>query len=512
MKKRYSLYMLISIGMLISAIANAQLPDRDSSIKPVGNSKLLDHFSFNSSGMIVGSVEYAPIVRSNSVRVSALKKDTTIHLSAGELSGILNSFQKTTITDLQLTGTIDARDFKTMRDSMPVLSVVDVNNVSISAYTGMQGTGGTQNIVYPANSVPQSAFIGGFKFTSIVLPTSITSVGDSAFYRCGGLTGTLIIPDLVTSIGQKAFFQCQNLTGLVLSNSLTSISDNAFDGDWSLQGNLIIPGSVTSIGDFAFFYCGFTGLTIPNSVTSIGVGAFGKCKSLTGNLILPNSITTISDATFGLCARLTGVIIPNSVTSIGNDAFTMAGLTSVAIPNSVTSIGDWAFAFCHLTGGLAIPSSVTIIGNGVFYSCSGLTSIYANSTVPIDLSTSINVFGQINKSTCILYVPLGSKGLYQSANQWQDFVNIIEMSPTAINELAANEQFVLYPNPVTEGFYINAGEDLSTVSIYNSVGAKLFLSQVKSKSYIDIGNFPQGMYIVKVSTPNGIVEKKLVKK
>jgi hypothetical protein len=597
MRKRYALYILVSIGMMISAIANAQLTDHGTSIKRVDNSKLLDHFDLDSFGMIVGSVEYAPIVRSSLQRVSALKKDTTIHLSAGELSGILNSFQKATITDLQLTGTIDARDFKTMRDSMPVLSVIDINNVSVSAYTGMQGTAGIQNTIYPANSIPQNAFFLGnnavnFKLNSIILPTSITSIGDSAFYNCGSLTGNLIIPDFVTSIGMKAFSQCQSLTGLTLSNSLILISAGAFDGDWSLQGNLTIPNSVTSIGDYAFFYCGFTGVTIPNSVTLIGVGAFGKCKWLTGNLIIPNLVTSISDAAFSLCSRLTGITLPNSVTSIGNNAFTMSGLTSITLPNSVISIGDWAFAFCYLTGGLAIPNSVTSIGhgafsstgitdfivetnnpnfsvkdgvlfniskseliiyppnkrgiylipnsvtsiydyafdycngltditipnsvtsigNGAFYSCSRLTSISANSTMPIDLSNSTSVFGLINKSTCTLYVPVGSRLLYQSANQWKDFVSIIELSSTGTNELAANEHFILYPNPVTEGFYINVGEEFCTVSICNSVGAQLFLSQIKSKNYVDIGAFPQGMYIVKVSTPNGTVKQKLIKK
>jgi hypothetical protein len=598
MKKCNALYILVSIGLMVSVIANAQLTHRANPIKSVDNSKLLNYFNLDSFGLIVGSIEYVPIIHSNSWKVSTLKKDTTIHLSAGELSNILTSLQKATITNLHLIGSIDARDFKTMRDSMPVLSDVDIYNVSISAYTGMQGTAGIQNTIYPANNIPQNAFLLSSntlysKLTSIILPTSITSIGDSAFYKCHYLTDTLTIPNSVTSIGVKAFSQCQNLIGLKLSNSLISISNDAFLGDWLLNGDLTIPNSVISIGDGAFFGCwNLTSVTIPNSVTSIGVAAFGDCKSLTGNLILPNSITSISDGAFGRCARLTGVTIPNSVISIGNNAFTMAGLTSITIPNSVITIGDWAFAFCHLTGGLAIPNSVTSIGHGAFsftgitefivenenpnfkvndgvlfdkaqtkliiyppnkqgiyiipnsvasigdyafdycnrltgitipnsvtsigdgafYNCSGLTSISANSSIPIDLSNSMSVFGQVNKSTCTLYVPTGSKTLYQSANQWQDFITIIEISLTGTTELTGNEQLILYPNPVTEGFYINASEELCTVSIYNSGGMQLYLTQIKSKSYIDIANLPQGLYIVKVSIPNGVFEKKFVKK
>ncbi|HET7732360.1 MAG TPA: leucine-rich repeat domain-containing protein [Paludibacter sp.] len=620
MKKREPLYILVSIGIIISTIANAQLIPHADSVIYTKNLKLQDHFYLNSAGMIIGSVEYESTLRQRPARVSALKNDTAINLSPGELSGILTSSQKATITNLQLTGSIDARDFKTMRDSMPALSAIDINTVSVSAYTGTQGTAGSQNITYPAGYIPQSAFSLGnntvnFKLTSIILPTSITSIGDSAFYNCGSLTGNLIIPGLVTSIGNnafescgmngtlilpnslttigvKAFYLCQNITGLTLSESLTSISVSAFDGDWALQGHLTIPNSVTSIGNNAFFYCGFSDVTIPNSVTSIGAGAFGKCKMLSGNVTIPNSITAISDYTFALCGSLTSVTLPNSVTSIGENAFTMSALASIILPNSIISIGDWAFSLSNLTSsfvipnslatighgtfsstgitefivenenpnfsavdgvlfskdktrliayipnkhgaytipdfvtsignyafdycngltGITIPQSVVSIGGGAFYSCFGLTSITVNSITPIALTDSVNVFGQTQ--TSVLYVPAGSKAFYESANQWKNFKRIVEMSPTGINiDLADGKQFILYPNLVSEGFYILAGADeWSSVSIYNSGGMLLFLSQVKGKSYIDIANLPRGLYIVKISVPNGTIENKLLKK
>ena len=607
--------------MIISAIANAQLIEHADPVKSPNNLKLQDHFYLNSFGMIIGSIEYDPIVHSRPARVPALKNDTTIHLSAGELSSILTDSQKATITNLQLTGSIDARDFMTMRDSMPALSEVDINTVSVSAYTGTQGTAGSQNIIYPADCIPQNSFNLGkntnYKLTSIILPTSITSIGDSAFYNCTSLTGNLAIPDFVTSIGNNAFescgsldgtlilpnslttlgvnafSQCHSLTGLTISESLTSISEGAFDGDWLLGGQLIIPNSVTSIGAYAFYYCSFTAVTIPNSVTSIGAGAFGKCKMLSGNVTIPNSITSISDFTFALCARLTSVTLPNSVTSIGNNAFTMSGLASIILPNSIIFIGDWAFTMSHLTGGVAIPNSLVSIGHGAFsltgitefivendspnfsvvdgvlfskdktsllayipnkhgtytipdfvtsigsyafdycngltgitipnsvvsigagafYYCSQLTSITVDSTTPIALSDSLNVFGQ-TAQTCTLYVPADSKTLYQSVNQWKDFKIIEELLPTGSKiNLASSKQLILYPNPVSEGFYIHSGTDeWSTVSIYNSTGVQLFLSQVKGKSYIDIANLPQGQYIVKFSAPNGTMEKKLLKK
>jgi len=88
------------------------------------------------------------------------------------------------------------------------------------------------------------------------IPDGVTSIGNSAFYKCSSLT-SITIPDSVTSIGEWAFACC----------SLTSIT---------------IPDSVTSIGDYAFIGCtGLTSVTIGNSVTSIESYAFSGCSSLT---------------------------------------------------------------------------------------------------------------------------------------------------------------------------------------------------------------------------------------
>ncbi len=82
-----------------------------------------------------------------------------VSVTAGGLASKLTDVEKTTITNLTLTGTIDARDFKTMRDSMTVLKKLDLTGVSILKYTGLDGSS-TRNIVttYPENSIPRSAF------------------------------------------------------------------------------------------------------------------------------------------------------------------------------------------------------------------------------------------------------------------------------------------------------------------------------------------------------------------
>ena len=188
----------------------------------------------------------------------------------------------------------------------------------------------------------------------------VTSIGESAFYYCGGLT-SVTIPNSVTRIGGYAFYVCSNLKIVIVSDIAAwcgisfgngysnplSYAHHLYSDENTKITDLIIPNSVTSIGDDAFYGCsGLASVTIPNSVTSIGESAFDGCSGLT-SVTIPNSVTSIGTGAFNVCSGLTSVTIGNSVTSMGAFAFARcSGLTSVTIPNSVTSIADDAFYGC----------------------------------------------------------------------------------------------------------------------------------------------------------------------
>lgn len=130
----------------------------------------------------------------------------------------------------------------------------------------------------------------------VVIPNSVTSIGDDAFRNCISLT-SIKIPDSVTSIGYAAFANCTDLT------------------------DVTIPDSVTSIGKYAFFNCtGLRRIKITNSITSIDTGTFEDCRNLT-SVKIPNSVKGIGYAAFRDCTDLTTVEIPDSVKSIDEDAF-----------------------------------------------------------------------------------------------------------------------------------------------------------------------------------------------
>ena len=269
-----------------------------------------------------------------------------------------------------------------------------------------------------------------------VIPNSVTSIGEEAFYNCSGFMDGLTIPNSVTSIGDFAFFNCSGFTGsLTIGNSVTTIGEQAFCYCSGFTGSLTIPNSVISIGDHAFYGClSFTGtLTLGNSLETIGEGAFhggiflSMGLNFTGSLTIPNSVTSIGRAAFAGCEGFTGnLIIPNSVTSIDYGVFAFcSGFTGcLTIPNSVTLIGDYAFDYCSGLTSLEIPSSVTSIGMYAFCGCSGLTTMTAYPVMPPALGT--NVF-ELVPTTIPVNVPCGSLSAYQNAAGWSEFTNIQEV-------------------------------------------------------------------------------------
>ena len=155
--------------------------------------------------------------------------------------------------------------------------------------------------IYTVTAVGEEAFKQCGSLTSIIFPSSLTSIGAYAFYNCRGFTGSLTLPNSLTSIGDYAFYYCWNFSGsLTLPSMLTSIGEYAFYDCTGFTGSLTIPSTLTSINNFAFYNCsGFTGsLTIPSTLTSISAGAFNDCSGFTGSLTLPSTMTSIADYLF----------------------------------------------------------------------------------------------------------------------------------------------------------------------------------------------------------------------
>ena len=163
--------------------------------------------------------------------------------------------------------------------------------------------------------------------TGVIIPYSVTNIGDYPFDACSGLTNIAV---------DAANPNYASASGVLFNKSLTTLIE--YPG--GLTDSYVIPNSVTNIGDYAFFNCsGLTNVTIGSSVASIGDAAFAG-------------------------SHLATVTIGSSVASIGASAFFGCDLTSVTIPNSVTNIGQWAFENCPLLNAAYFEGNAPTVGGG----------------------------------------------------------------------------------------------------------------------------------------------------
>ena len=167
--------------------------------------------------------------------------------------------------------------------------------------------------------------------TSVTIGGSVTNIGLRAFSDCVGLEN-VVVPDSVESIGDYAFYGCSGLAGLTMGNGVASIGNHAFHGCVGLS-DVVIPNSVESIGDYAFYGCSWLrSLTIGNGVSSIGNYAFADCHGLVHVSVgAQSNLKRIGEAAFSGCYNIDAgsFIVPDTVVEIGKDAFPFVFATAL---------------------------------------------------------------------------------------------------------------------------------------------------------------------------------------
>ena len=383
------------------------------------------------------------------------------------------------LTSVTIPNSVTSIGYQALSGCSSLTSVTIGESVTSIGSWAFENCSSLTSITIPnsVTSIGDYAFWGCTSLTSVTIGSSVMSIGSSAFEDCSSLTKTNYTGDIAgwcnikfgsssanpMSWSLNFFINDQEIKDLVIPNSVATINNYAFYKCSSLT-SVTIPNSVTSIGDEAFYGCySLTSVTIPNSVTSIEYRAFYNCSSLTSVTINSNAIVSkdysyddnISDifgsqvaeyiigddvkgigrSAFQFCSSLTSVTIGESVTSIGEEAFYgCSSLTSVIIGESVASIGHYAFSSCSGLTSVTIPNSVTRIGGYAFKDCSSLTAIICEAATPPILGSSSTsssfynssyTFQGVSKSIPV-YVPCGCVEAYKAKSGWKDFTNIQE--------------------------------------------------------------------------------------
>ncbi len=240
-------------------------------------------------------------------------------------------------------------------------------------------------------SIGSMAFCGCKKLTSVTIGSGVTEIKDMAFNDCTALK-SIDIPASVVTIEESAFSKCKKLMGITIGNDMATIEERAFQdtayyneasnwdesgvlyiGDHLIEAKSTVSGTYTvKAGTKAIAERAFAGSSYDHS---------GVCSNLTG-IVIPDSVVAIGGEAFQACTGLISVTIGSGVTEIRKSAFSgCTGLTNVTIGSSVTTLGEGAFAGCTGLTSIVIPDSVTSIGSNVFESCSKLTDIRFKGTV-----------------------------------------------------------------------------------------------------------------------------------
>jgi len=171
------------------------------------------------------------------------------------------------------------------------------------------------------------------RIVEIVLPDTVTEIGEKAFYDCPNLE-KVVIPDSVGQIGAEAFANCGSLKTVQTGESVILDINGFLAKDFEIRDGKLIRYR----GDLQH-------VVIPEGVAEIGYRAFGNCRRIE-SVVIPAGVTRIGTEAFADCKGLRQVSIPDSVKEIGEKAFILCrSLHEVTVPAQVERIGDHALGY-----------------------------------------------------------------------------------------------------------------------------------------------------------------------
>lgn len=244
-------------------------------------------------------------------------------------------------------------------------------------YTVLEG----QNVSVAYND-EDSLFLSG----RVVIPAQVVNPADQVSYN-------------VVALADTAFKGCDLIESIVLPSSLKSVGSNIVDNCFNLKSFDVAAGSAYSVADGILFSADGTELvccppakggdyTLPAGVKKLAPAAFSSCKNFR-TITLPEGLKDIPAYAFYECWGLNNVKFPKSLETIGDYAFDGTILQFLVFDRNLKSIGDHAFDRSSMVECICLGSKPATLGAQAF----GDEMMYTRLYVPAGFSAKYKQAG-----------------------------------------------------------------------------------------------------------------------
>ena len=388
-------------------------------------------------------------------------------------------------------------------------------HATITAYTGNSSSVSIPSYLgeYEVKSIGQGLFQDNTNLRSVIIPESVTEIGNLAFKNCVNLSSVTInatgLKDLSSYFASSsceyysAFYNTgTNTQGMTVTfgNGVTRIPSYLFatgkeksDNIYCHIKTLKMSGTITELGESAFKNCyDIKNVTWGTNLKKIGANCFENCEEIE-SVVIPASATQIGGCAFKNCVMLSSLTInaasledasSYSVTSscenysVFYNAGTKTQGMTVTFGGGVTRIPSYLFTtgkeksdniYCHIRT-LKISDTVTEIGQSAFKNCYDIENV--------DWSTSLKRIDANSFENC---EKIGSVMIPTSATQIGGcaFKNCIMLSNVTINAVSLEdasgysatnscENYSIFYNAgtKTQGMTVTLGEGVTRIPSY----------------------------------------------
>lgn len=227
---------------------------------------------------------------------------------------------------------------------------------------------------------------------------------------------------------------------------------------------------------------------LPKSVKKI-YSTFADANDLTGHIVVPEGVEVLGEWAFSATA-ITGITLPSTLKdqndfptfnerAIGANVFNgCSKLESVELPAGVVKIYDSTFAGCAAMKEFTIPATVTSIGTQIFAN-SGVIDLYAESAKPA--KASYEAFRDMNEN-CIVHVPVGAIPAYRQADEWKNFIYILDANTPESSVSVTTTATVVDGKTVGELFIVSGDEKVTSIEL--TIGETVIFEAVPAEGYV----------------------------